>query len=203
MAKNKIEFIEEDALAPLSALVALDLHQNAMHGTLTSIPNSQKLDQILLSYNFLTSIDNLQRSPHLTVLDLHNNKLDELPDSVLHLYHLKTLTISNNNLSDLNPKLSLLDSLMRLSLEGNPLRSIKPSMRNKGAVEIKKFLKMRLGDEEILKEERQQAKALGVPGASMMKEVDHWEVLLREFVVGNHQLDLKNKELKFISPLLW
>jgi Leucine-rich repeat (LRR) protein len=70
------------------------------------------------------------------------------------MYHLKTLKISNNNLSDINPKLSLLDSLMRLSIEGNPLRSLKPAMRNAGAVELKKFLKMRLGDEEILKEEK-------------------------------------------------
>ena len=70
------------------------------------------------------------------------------------MYHLKTLKISNNNLSDINPKLSLLDSLMRLSIEGNPLRSLKPSMRNAGAVELKKFLKMRLGDEEIFQEEK-------------------------------------------------
>lgn len=36
-----------------------------------------------------------------------------------------------------------------------------------------------------------------------MGETDHWEVLLREFVINNSQLDLKNKELSNISPLLW
>ena len=76
-----------------------------------------------------------------------------MPEAVVELYQLKTLTLSNNNLSDLNPKLSLLDSLQRLTLEGNPLRSIKPTMRTKGAVEIKKFLKMRLDDEVLFNEE--------------------------------------------------
>jgi Leucine-rich repeat (LRR) protein len=104
------------------------------------VPNSQKLDQILLSYNQLSDIQNLERAPQLTVLDLHNNKLDVLPESVCQLYNLKTLTISNNNLSDINPKLSLLDKLVRLTLEGNPLRSIKPAMRTAGAVQLKKFL---------------------------------------------------------------
>lgn len=41
-----------------------------------------------------------------------------------------------------------------MAIEGNPLRSIKPAMRNAGAVELKKFLKMRLGDEEVFKEEK-------------------------------------------------
>ena len=80
------------------------------------------------------------------MLDLHNNKLDKLPESVCHLYNIKTLTISNNNLSDIDPKISLIDSLVRINIEGNPLRSIKPAMRNAGANELKAFLKMRLGD---------------------------------------------------------
>jgi Leucine-rich repeat (LRR) protein len=88
----------------------------------------------MLSYNQLTDMQNLERAPKLTVLDLHNNKLDVLPETICQLYNLKTLTISNNNLSDINPKLSLLDHLVRLTIEGNPLRSIKPSMRTSGAV---------------------------------------------------------------------
>lgn len=82
------------------------------------------------------------------------------------LYQLKTLKISNNDLSDINPKLSILDSLVRIALEGNPLRSIKPAMRTAGAVELKKFLKLRLADDEIMKAEQNQAIVLQIPGAS-------------------------------------
>ena len=88
---------------------------------------------------------------------MHNNKISALPDSVCTLYQLKTLKISNNDLSDINPKISILDSLVRIALEGNPLRSIKPAMRNAGAVELKKFLKLRLADDEIIKAEQNQA----------------------------------------------
>jgi Leucine-rich repeat (LRR) protein len=94
-----------------------------------SVPNAKKLDQILLAFNQLTGISNLERCPNLSVLDLHNNKMENLPDTITSLFHLKTLKISYNNLSDINPKLALIDSLVRISIEGNPLKAFKPAMR--------------------------------------------------------------------------
>lgn len=105
---------------------------------------------------------------------------------------MKTLTISNNNLSDIDPRISLIDSLVRIAIEGNPLRSIKPAMRNAGANELKAFLKMRLGDEVIAKEDKKQAISLKRPGATKEEE-DPWDFMLREFIVSGSQLDLKNK----------
>ena len=155
-----------------------------------------------MAFNQLQGLENVTRSPNLTVLDLHSNKLQQLPDSVCQLYQLKTLKISNNDLSDINPKISLLDSLVRMNIEGNPLRSIKPSMRNTGAVELKKYLKSRLGEDTIVQEEHRQAVALHIPGASSQAQQDEWDIFLREFCVGS-QLDLRNKELRSISPKLW
>ena len=145
MAKNKITSVEGDAFGPLVNLTILDLHQNQLTD-FSSIPNSPKLDQILLAFNQLTTLSNLERCPNLGVLDLHNNKMEALPDSVMTLYQMKTLKISNNNLGDINPRLSLLDNLVRLSIEGNPLKRLKPAMRTAGAKALKEFLKLQLGD---------------------------------------------------------
>ena len=83
------------------------------------------------------------------MLDLHSNKLTELPESILQMQRLKTLTVSNNELRDINPRIALIDELVRLNIEGNPLKAIKPAMRSANAVQLKKYLKMRLGEDEV------------------------------------------------------
>jgi hypothetical protein len=40
----------------------------------------------------------------------------------------------------------LLENLVRISLEGNPLKSLKASMRGAKADELKKYLKLKLGE---------------------------------------------------------
>ncbi len=67
------------------------------------------------------------------MLDLHNNKLSDFPESIIDLKQLKTLKVSNNNLGDINPRISLLPQLVRINIEGNPLKCIKTTMRNAGA----------------------------------------------------------------------
>lgn len=82
MAKNQIQQIKNDCLSNLESLVMLDLHQNMLQD-FTAVPNSEKLDTLSLSYNQLRNIDGLHRAKHsITVLDLHNNKLSQIPDSV-------------------------------------------------------------------------------------------------------------------------
>lgn len=143
----------------------------------------------------------MQRAPDLTCLDLHNNKLTALPDDIAELKKLMTLKISNNDLSDLNPRLALLPKLVRISIEGNPLKCIKSSLREAGAEQLKKYLKMRLSENEVVAEEVKQGIEQNLPGASM--QTDAWDALLREFVVGGSTLELKNRNLNFISPKLW
>ncbi len=125
----------------------------------SQVPNSPSMDSLILSFNFITQLENLERVPNLTVLDLHNNKMDRLPHTVLSLSNMKTLNISNNDLSDIPPQISLMDNLVRIQVEGNPLKSIKSSMRTANAVQLKKYLRMRLGEDEEQKAEQQKAVA--------------------------------------------
>ena len=149
----------------LKNLVHLDLRQNSFE-EFSAVPANKKLDSLNLAYNQLESITNLENAPNLTVFDVYNNKLATLPDTILNLINLKTLNISNNNLSDINPRLALLEELAHMNIEGNPLKSIKPAMRNAGAVQLKKYLKMRLGEDTCEQEERKQAAAKNMPGSS-------------------------------------
>ena len=109
-----------------------------------------------MAFNKIDTIGNLERAPNLTILDLHNNKLVSLPDVISEAVKLKTLKVSNNDLADLNPRLALLPHLVRIAIEGNPLKCIRSNMRSAGAEELKKFLKMRLTDNEIAKDEIKQ-----------------------------------------------
>jgi Leucine-rich repeat (LRR) protein len=59
----------------------LDLHENKLT-EFYSVPKSPKLDTLVLSFNQLVKIDGLENAPSLTVLDLHNNKLTNLPETV-------------------------------------------------------------------------------------------------------------------------
>ena len=62
-------------------------------------------------------------------------------------------------------------------------------MRNAGANELKKYLKMRLEDGEIAQEEQKQSRAANLPNSG---GTDQWDMLIREFRQGT-ALDLRNK----------
>ena len=138
---------------------------------------------------------NFENAPNLTVLDLHSNKLTDLPETILNMSRLKTLTLTNNELRDLNPRIALLEELVRINIEGNPLKAFKPAMRSANAVQLKKYLKMRLGTDEVEQEEAKQSAARGMPNMTRVGGAyDQWDMLIREFKQGT-ALDLRNKEL--------
>ena len=118
----------------------------------------------MLAFNRIDKLNNLIRAPNMTILDLHNNKLVLLPEEICDLRQLKTLKVSNNDLADLNPRISLLGNLVRINIEGNPLKSIKPALRTAGAGPLKDYLKLRLSENEVAKDEISQNKAANLPG---------------------------------------
>ena len=52
-------------------------------------------------------------------------------------------------MNEIDPRLSLLDELIRINIQGNPLRSMKPQMRSAEAIQLKAYLKNKLGNEDM------------------------------------------------------
>ena len=144
-----------------------------------------------LSFNHIGQIHNLSNAPNLTVLNIHDNKLTDLPDKVLDLRNLKTLKMTNNNLSTINLKIGLMQELL-WSIKGNPLSSLKPALRNAAAIELKKYLKARLTVEEI---EQEETKAKSDNLTYLKKDRvndDSYDLLLKTYIHGMTQ-DLRKE----------
>ena len=117
LIKNEISFVERGAFAGLKSLILLDLRENNLQ-EFEEIPDSSKLDTLLLAYNKLKSISNFQTAKNLTVLDLKNNKIEFLNPEICLMSNLKTLDLSNNDLSDIPSELGLMTKLVRINIEG-------------------------------------------------------------------------------------
>ncbi|ETL83029.1 hypothetical protein F442_17556 [Phytophthora nicotianae P10297] len=160
LKKNRLESTGE-AFAMLSRLKFLDLRQNKLV-VFPVLPEGAALDQVFLGYNTLATIDEtsiLRVKDSVTVLDMRDNKLANLPANVACLYRLKTLDVANNDLSDLPPGLGYLKHLNHFIVDGNPLRAIRRSVISAGCESLKKYLRTRGAPPvgvDVLEEERDE-----------------------------------------------
>ncbi|KAF0682360.1 Aste57867_25498 [Aphanomyces stellatus] len=146
LSKNNLASLQ-GCLKHNISLKHLDLRQNRLT-VFPELPLNCCLDTLLLGFNELTyvNVDSLTRAHnHLTVLDLRENKLSELPDKVCLMQKLKTLDLTNNDLSDLPPGLGYLPQLNHILTHGNSLRSIRRSILSAGCEPLKKYLRTRGG----------------------------------------------------------
>lgn len=189
--KNKIIRIENDFFKDTNNLTLLDLKENKINEFNFCI-NAVKLDSLSLGYNNLQNFDCFESFPNLTILDLKDNKLKNIDKKIICLKLLKTLDISNNDLSDIPSELGFLSKLVRINIVGNPLRTIKPAIRSAGAEVLKKYLVSRMPEleKENVKYDKNQ-------------KIDEFEMLMRDFLINNKELCIKNKNIKFIDERVW
>jgi Leucine-rich repeat (LRR) protein len=97
------------------------------HNSLAHIPDGKfiRLTDLTASYNRISEgsgEDILKGSMDLQVLDLRDNNLSRLPESIFHLKLLKRLDFSNNSIRVLPPELGLLSNLQTINHFGNPAK---------------------------------------------------------------------------------
>jgi len=165
LSKNYIAFIEDDLLENHRHLTVLDLANNNLSSLPPSISAlvSLKLldvrynslahgiglpvhvDQVLLGFNKLVSIHefHLERLQELSVLDIRDNKITDIPEEAYLCKSLKMLECSNNDLTVLPTFLGYMPALQALSVHGNALRGFRHSVLDSGAESLKAYLRTR------------------------------------------------------------
>lgn len=92
----------------------------------TMFPMLRELD---LDNNLLTTLpESIGNLRNLMVLDVDDNKLTTLPDSITKLYNLKTFSLNNNNIKSLPRDMTRLESLKFLFLNDNKNLTELPEM---------------------------------------------------------------------------
>nr|CAG8554654.1 3572_t:CDS:2 [Entrophospora candida] len=147
-SENQLEIIflglNENQTITLPSLIRLDARQNKLKSIVHESKDSTifnpsiklpKLKELLLSFNQMDSLGLLLHSTiELEILDIANNKFNDIPEGLLSLKNLKRLDIRNNQLRILAPELGTLISLDVLLWDGNPLRNIPKGQKSTAAL---------------------------------------------------------------------
>lgn len=100
------------------------------------------LQVIYLQNNQITTLpdDFFPSLPSLMYLDLRNNLLTDIPQTIKYHHALTHLLLQNNKLTSLPNELGTVATLKVLQLNGNPLRFPPKEIISAGVSKIKKFL---------------------------------------------------------------
>ncbi|KAL4634909.1 hypothetical protein GN956_G13946 [Arapaima gigas] len=203
LSSNKLQVLSEEVRL-LSALTALDVHDNQLTSLPKSIGELQNLQKLNLSHNKLRELPEelwelrnlcslqLQQNllEHLTQglgqlstldeLDLSGNQLTELPESLANLTSLRKLNVSHNKLKTLPAGISAMKSLKLLDCTRNQLETVPPTLADITSLEQ---LYLRHNKLRLLPE---------LSSCSMLKELH----------VGNNQIEVvEAQQLKHLSAL--
>jgi len=172
LSSNKLESLPAE-MASMRGLTTLDLNKNKLKSVPDEMKDLSKLELLYLRNNQLCRIPclrncvnikelqlgsnqiqavtqtDIENIPNVRILDLRENKITSLPDGITGLQVLERLDISRNDLSTLPYTLGTLPHLKTLQVEGNPMKSIRRDIVARGTVELLKFLRSRLGDDQL------------------------------------------------------
>lgn len=113
-------------ISQLTRLTYINLSNNFLSGNVLTYLKGLPLTIINLSFNNLTSIQEIGDFPECTYLGLSENQLENLPPGIGKLTCLKSLLLNRNQLTRLPLELGNLTSLIWLNLKHNCLTSLLP-----------------------------------------------------------------------------
>ncbi|XP_044260698.1 leucine-rich repeat-containing protein 40-like isoform X2 [Tribolium madens] len=160
----------------------------AQHNNIEEIPDFEgctHLQQVYFGNNYIKEVtpDFCENTSNLKILDLRDNKIEQIPNEIAMLQHLIRLDLTNNDLTDLPNSLGLLAHLQNLQLEGNKLKKIRADIIKGGTMRILKHLKEQLADEEVEnvpKASTTQIKAKTFPDRYTMKHSRALNVTMKQ-----------------------
>lgn len=144
--KNELEELP-NSFGSLRKLEQLYLRHNKLK-TIPPLHSCQALKELHLGNNFISELpsEQLKFISAVSVLDLRDNKLEDLPNDITVLQGLERIDLTNNNLSTLPFHIAFLPHLKSLTLEGNAMRQIRRDILQRGTVELLKYLRSRISD---------------------------------------------------------
>ncbi|GAX78678.1 hypothetical protein CEUSTIGMA_g6116.t1 [Chlamydomonas eustigma] len=146
LSQNALRSLPSE-IAMLKKLKVLNLKENQISVLPSSIGGCKGLVELHLGFNTLSSLpDSLSECSELKLIDVRNNKLQELCVGLCSL-KLSLLDLTNNDLRTLPPQLGLMTTLRSLPLDGNPLKLIRRELVAGPISNLLKFLVSRLPEE--------------------------------------------------------
>ncbi|KAM4575578.1 leucine-rich repeat-containing protein 40 [Fundulus diaphanus] len=182
LGHNKLTCLP-DSMGQLTNVRLLDCSNNHLTDVPVSLSGMLSLEQLYIRHNKLcrlprlfspalkelfagnNQIELLEREQlacltALSLLELRDNRIRNLPEQIVLLLTLTRLDLTNNDISTLPASLSLLPNLKVLLLEGNPLRGIKRELLAKGTDDLLKYLRGRIQEEPERADQRPAAMTL-------------------------------------------
>ncbi|XP_066932764.1 leucine-rich repeat-containing protein 40-like [Clytia hemisphaerica] len=143
LSSNKLTTLPS-GFGKLTSLEIVECRYNLI-SSISKFTESANIKQLFLGYNRLRELpeDIFGDFPQLVSLDLRDNSISKLPESLLELKMLERIDLTNNNISGLPYVLGHM-KLKALTLDGNPMRGIRRDIIARGTQAILEYLRSRM-----------------------------------------------------------
>ncbi|KAL3268782.1 hypothetical protein HHI36_007880 [Cryptolaemus montrouzieri] len=165
----------------------------AQHNNIEALPDfegSENVQELYFGNNYIKEVpaEFCENLHHLKILDLRDNKVEEIPKEIGMLQGLIRFDLTNNELDSLPSSLGILPHLQNLQLEGNKLKKIRSDVIKAGTLRILKHLRANMAAEEA----QELNLSEGLAPITVAEFPDKYAMR------NSHTLNLTMKELKSI-----